>query len=216
MKRTQPDGYLALPKTGRGAGVLVLPAWWGLNDFFKDFCKRLAREGFVAFAADLYHGQVASTIEEAEQLRSQLVRKQARADIVAAAEYLRGLEVVSSQALGTVGFSLGANFALGLSIEKPDLVRAVVTFYGTSGGDYTRAKAAYLGHFAEIDEWEATSGVKRLEKSLRAAGRPVTFYTYAETGHWFFEKDRVDAYDAPAAKLAWQRSVSFLRTTLVS
>jgi len=214
MKSTQPDGYLALPKNGKGAGVLVLPAWWGLNDFFRDFCKRLAREGFVAFAPDLYHGQVATTIEDATRLRSQLDRKQANADVVATAGYLRGLDAVTSKALGVIGFSLGANYALGLSVEEPTVVRAVVTFYGTRGGDYAQARAAYLGHFAETDDWVAPSGVKKLEKSLRAAGRPVTFYTYDSTGHWFFEKDRADAYHAKAAKLAWQRTVEFLWETL--
>ena len=62
MTEIQPDGDLALPKSRAGAGVLVLHAWWGLNVFFQDLCKRLAREGLVAFAPDLYHGHVATTI----------------------------------------------------------------------------------------------------------------------------------------------------------
>jgi carboxymethylenebutenolidase len=92
-----------------------------------------------------------------------------------------------------MGFSLGAYHALGLSIERPDVIRAVVTFYSTRASDYGRSQAAYLCHFAETDEWVAASGVKKLDKSLRAAHRPATFHTYAGTGHWFFEKDRVDA-----------------------
>ncbi len=217
MTVVQPEGYLALPETRQGPGVLVLHAWWGLNHFFQDLCKQLAREGFVTFAPDLYHGRLATTIVEAEHLSNTLKEQSAHADIHTAIEYLQSLEAVTSTSLGVVGFSLGAYFALGVSRERPKDVRAVVLFYGTTGtrsGDYASAQAVYLGHFAESDEWESTSDVKRLEQQLRAAHRPVTFYTYAGTGHWFFEKDRADAYHQKAAKVAWQRTVAFLRTTL--
>ena len=216
MKETRPDSYLALPKSGAGAGVLVLHAWWGLNGFFQDLCKRLAREGFVAFAPDLYHGHIAATIEDAERLSSSLNQRQVETDIAAAIEYLQGLDAVARPGLGVIGFSLGANYALGVSIDRPDVIRAVVAFYGTRTGDYVRSRAAYLCHFAETDEWEPASGVKKLDKALRAASRPATFYTYAGTGHWFFEKDRADAYNPKAARLAWQRTVTFLRDTLAA
>lgn len=114
-----------------------------------------------------------------------------------------------------IGFSLGANLALGLSLEKAAEVAAVVLFYGTRGGNYSPAKAVYQGHFAERDERVATSGVKALEKNLRRSGHEVAFYTYEGTGHWFFEEDRVEAYNSEAAKLAWERTVEFLRSALV-
>src|SRR5260221_14113923 len=68
MTHSQPDGFLALPSTGKGPGVLVLHAWWGLNDTIKAFCDRLANDGFTAFAPDLYHGKVADNIADAETL----------------------------------------------------------------------------------------------------------------------------------------------------
>jgi len=216
MTIVQPDGYIALPETGTGPGILVLHAWWGLNPFFKDLCRQLAHEGFVAFAPDLYHGELATIAEGAEHLRDRLEEKQARADIDNAIKYLQSLQAVSSTTLGVIGFSLGAYFALEASRERPQDIRAVVLFYGTSSGDYTPAQAAYLGHFAESDEWEPASGVEELEKRLRSANRPVTFYTYPGTGHWFFEEDRADAYNVQAAQLAWQRTVEFLRTVFAS
>ena len=206
--------YSALPRSGTGPGVLVLHAWWGLNHFTREYCQRLAGEGFVALAPDLYGGKIATTIEEAQRLRSSLNQKLVRADILAALEQLRSLPSVSSDSLGVIGFSLGANYALWLSQEKPELIKAVALYYGTKGGDYASAQGAYLGHFAESDEWVATSGVKKLEKSLRAAGRPVTFYTYSGTGHWFCEADRPEAYNPAAAQLAWVRTVEFLRAQL--
>ncbi len=81
MQDFQLNGYLAIPPAGKGSPVLVLHAWWGLNDTLKAFCTRLAESGFVAFAPDLYHGEVADTIAGAETLSSALDTNQAEADI---------------------------------------------------------------------------------------------------------------------------------------
>ena len=66
---TQIDGHLVIPKVGTGGGVLVIHSWWRLNTFFRDLCQRLADEGFVALAADLYGGKVATSVSEAKRLR---------------------------------------------------------------------------------------------------------------------------------------------------
>ena len=214
MPHLQPQGFLAVPPAGKGPGLLVLHPWWGLNDTMKALCRRLAGEGFVTFAPDLYHGRIAATIKEAEILCKELDGTRAKADIADAVTFLSERADLTGPELGVIGFSLGVGFALGLSLEDPDRVRAVVVFYGTMSGDYRRSKAAYLGHFAETDDYEPASEVRSLEEALRAAGRPVTFHTYAGTGHWFFEPDRSDAYHEPAAKLAWERTVAFLKKEL--
>lgn len=112
-----------------------------------------------------------------------------------------------------IGFSLGAYYALDLAASGPDLVRSVVLFFGTGGGDFSRSRAAYLGHFAQDDEFEPPEGVDALEQSLRRAGRPATFFRYRGAGHWLFEPNR-EAFHPQAAALAWDRTVSFLRETL--
>ncbi len=208
------DSYLALPPSGAGAGVLVLHAWWGLNDFMRSFCQRLADEGFVTLAPDLYHGKVATTIDEAKQLRSTLKKDHVSSALLSAVERLRQEPRVTSPALGVVGFSLGAHWALWLSLERIADIAAVTVFYGTRTADYSPSRAAYLGHFAGNDAWVASSGVKKLERSLKAAKRPVTFYTYQGTGHWFFEADRPEAFNPMAAELAWRRTVEFQSTRL--
>jgi carboxymethylenebutenolidase len=213
MPSTQPDGYLAVPPSGKGSGVLVLHAWWGLNDTIKAFCTRLAESGFLAFAPDLYHGKVADNIADAETLGQSLDSNflQAKAEIADAVLFLDDRVGQAGQGLAVIGFSLGVYYALDLAAADPEHIRSVVIFYGTGDGDYSSSRAAYLGHFAENDEFEPQSNVDELEESLRRAGRPVTFYRYSGVGHWFFEPDVSQAYDQPAASLAWDRTLAFLK-----
>jgi carboxymethylenebutenolidase len=212
MSVTQPDGYLAMPTAGKGRPVLVLHAWWGLNDTIKAFCKRLADSGFVTFAPDLYHGKVTDQIAEAETLVSALNAQanQTTAELAHAIRFLKERAGSADSGIAVIGFSLGAFFALDLSVSAPDSIQSVVVFYGTGPTDFSNSKAAYLGHFAELDPFEPQSSVSDLEESLKRAGLPVTFYTYNSTGHWFFEPDRVDAYNPAAASLAWDRTLAFL------
>jgi carboxymethylenebutenolidase len=213
MSPTQPDGFLGLPPAGNGNGVLVLHAWWGLNDTLKAVCNRLAQAGFVAFAPDLYHGQVADTIAGAEALVKVLNANQlqANADIAQATAFLNEYVGPSDRGLAVIGFSLGANFALDLSNADSVHIRSVVLFYGTGAEDFSQSQAAYLGHFAENDDFEPQASVDDLEAILKRAGRPVTFYRYPGTGHWFFEPDRPQAYNPAAATLAWERTLAFLK-----
>ena len=216
MTQSQPDGYLAVPAAGSGRSVLVLHAWWGLNDTIRGLCDRLAAEGFVAFAPDLYHGRVTDTIEGAEALSGSLDAAGAAADVAAAVRYLgEQFDPVvhdrDGHGLAVVAFSLGVWFAMGASTAFPEQIRKVVIFYGSAPGDYSASRASYLGHYAANDPYEPREYVDETEANLRDAGRPVTFHHYPGTGHWFFEPDRVEAYDAAAAGLAWDRTLAFLR-----
>ena len=216
MTLSQPQGFLTVPPSGKGDGVLVLHAWWGLNDTIKAVCTRLAQSGFVAFAADLYHGKVADTIPAAEALGNAVDTNylQAKGEVAEAAKFLSERVGQTDRGLAVVAFSMGAFFALDLSAADPEHIRSVVLFYGTEGTmgtDFSSSRAAYLGHFAENDQYESKSNVDNLEQSLRRAGRPVTFYRYPGTGHWFFEPDRSEAYNQAAASLAWDRTLAFLK-----
>jgi carboxymethylenebutenolidase len=211
MTHSQPEGFLALPPAGNGRGVLVLHAWWGLNDTIKAFCTRLAESGFVAFAPDLYHGQLAISIPEAESLSNTLDAEQARMDIANAVDFLRIRITSGGCNLAVIGFSLGAYFALELSNADPSHIGSVVVFYGTGHEEYSASRAEYLGHFAEADEFEPEANVNNLEEILRKSGHMVTFHRYPGTGHWFFEPDRTQAFNQAAASLAWERTLNFLR-----
>ncbi len=213
MKRSQFSGYLSTPPSGSGPPVLVLHAWWGLNEFVKDFCERLSNSGFTAYAPDLYQGKVTEQISEAESLSAELFDNldQTRAVLAEAVSFFTRDANQDQQNLAVIGFSLGAFFALDLSVTNPELIHSVVLFYGTRPGDYRNAKAAYLGHFAEQDKFEPQSAVEELEKDLLSAGCTVNFYQYPGTGHWFFESNRRQAFDQALANLAWDRTLEFLR-----
>lgn len=208
------SGYLARPDSGVGPGVLVLHSWWGLTPFFKGLCDRLAGEGFTALAPDRYGGPTAATVEEAEALQSTQDFERTGRIVTGAASYLREHPATAGGAIGVIGFSAGAAWAIHLSSLLPDEVAAVVAFYGTEGANFAAAKARFLGHYADPDEWEPIEGVQQMEADMRAAGMDVTFHFYPGAGHWFFEEDRPDAYDAAAAGLAWERTVTFLKNNL--
>ena len=216
MTHSQPQGFLAAPSTGQGPGVLVLHAWWGLNDTLKAFCTRLAEAGFVAFAPDLYHGKVADTIPGAKALSTALDANylQAKSEVAEAAQFLNERVGSTDSGLAAIGFSLGASYALEISNTAPEYIRSVVIFYGSWVDDLSHSRAAYLGHFAENDPFEPQVDVDKLEAYIQRLGRPVTFYRYNGTGHWFFEPDRSDAYNRDAAALAWDRTLTFLRKSL--
>ncbi len=203
-------GYLALPAEQNAPGVIVLHAWWGLNSVFKKICDRLAAAGFVAFAPDLYNGKVVKTREEAEQLVD-LEQGRKQAIVLAAPDFLRSRPEVRKETLSVLGFSMGAAWALVLASLRPQDIRKVVLFYGTYGGlDFSKSRAEILGHYADTDEFEPLEGIKAMETDLRAAGLKPAFHIYPNTLHWFFEEDRPQ-YDPEAARLAWTRTLDFLR-----
>lgn len=210
-RAVRPSGYLALPQSGKGDPVLVLHAWWGLNQTMRDFCRRLAEAGFIVFAPDMYDGKTAETIPEAEALRDSFDHEKAKPLVANAAKWIFGQYGKKRKGLAVIGFSLGAYFALDLSCAAPETVDLVTVFYGTGPADYSKSQSAYLGHFAETDPFEPQAEVDGLKAKLAQAGRPVNFYVYPSTGHWFFEADRADAYSPVAAEAAWRRTVQFLK-----
>lgn len=200
-------GYLV---KGTGAGVLVLHAWWGLNDFFKGFSEDLAKEGFTVLALDLYHGKVAADIDAAKRLRQSWDRQTANEEVKAAVAYLRER---TERKIGVIGFSMGANLALWAMDNCYKDVGATILYYGTSGGRFRRTQSTVLGHFAEHDPYARAEQIVALQGHLQAQNIPLTFHVYAGTQHWFAEEDRPE-YDSASAQLAWKRTVAFLNKSL--
>ena len=123
------DGYLAKPASGGGAGVVVLQEWWGLVPHIEDIADRFAREGFVALAPDLYHGEKASGPDQAGKLMMALDIARTEKDLAGAIDYLQQQPAVAGAGVGTVGFCMGGALSLFAASRNPE-VAACVVFYG--------------------------------------------------------------------------------------
>jgi carboxymethylenebutenolidase len=215
------DGYLAVPSSGSGPGLLVLQEWWGLVPQIKDMCDRLAREGFVALAPDLYHGEIAehTEMDKAGQLMQSLPPDRAARDMGGAIDYLLANDAVTSDEVGVIGFCMGGMLTLMIAALQGDKVAAAAPFYGAPLGDmapdWSNLSAKVQGHFAEKDDFFGPGPVKELETQLKGMGKEVEFIIYPGTGHAFAnEKDALGTYDPENAKLALDRAVSFLHQHL--
>jgi carboxymethylenebutenolidase len=208
--------YLATPASGSGPGVLVIQEWWGLVDHIRDVCDRLARDGFVALAPDLYRGERAGDPDAAGRLMMGLEIPRAARDLEAAVQALLGNEATVGARVGAVGFCMGGQLAL-FAATRSARIGAVVDFYGIHPNvtlDLSRLEAAVLGFFAERDDFIPVESAKKLEADLRAAGKRARFEIFPGVGHAFFNDSRPDAYDAAAAARARSEMLAFLRAEL--
>ncbi|WP_370288267.1 dienelactone hydrolase family protein [Nocardioides sp.] len=211
----EAHGYLAVPESGSGPGVVVVQEWWGLDDHIADVCDRLAKEGFVALAPDLYGGRVAHDSDQAGEFMMSLPVEQAAKDLSGAVDFLLGHDAVTSAHLGTIGFCMGGGFVLLLAKEAGDKISAAVPFYGVGPAvpdTYRGLTAAVQGHYAEEDGFYPVDQAREQEKQIRdESGAEVEFFYYP-AGHAFHnDEDKAGTHDPEQAKLAWGRALEFLR-----
>ena len=214
----QAHGYLALPAAGRGPGVIVIQEWWGLTDHIADVADRLAAEGFVALAPDLFGGRTAHDADEAGQLMSELPVDRAAQDLGGAVDFLLAHEAVTGDEVGAVGFCMGGGFVLQLAAQQGDRVGAAVPFYGVGPAvpqQYAGLTAAVQGHYGERDDFYPADAARQQEEQIRReSGAPVEFHFY-DAGHAFHnDHDALGTYSPEDAKQAWERTVAFLHAQL--
>jgi len=213
------EGYLALPPGGSGPGVVVIQEWWGLVPHIRDVADRLAGEGFVTLAPDIFHGAETTEPDEAMRLLMGLAMDRAGRDIAGAATYLAGLDEGTGAGIGAVGFCMGGSLALWAATLSDD-VRATVGFYPAVPWErMSPTWSRYGGKTAVIhtDEHEGGSageGVQQARSAIEAAGGEVTLYDYPGTDHAFFNDARPEVYNPEAARESWSRTVEFLRERL--
>ncbi len=215
----EAHGYLALPAAGSGPGVVVIQEWWGLTDHIADVADRLAADGFVALAPDLFGGRTTHDADEAGQLMSELPVEQAARDLGGAVDFLLGHDAVTSSTVGAVGFCMGGGFVLVLAAQAGGRVGAAVPFYAVlqeDFGDLSGITAPVLGHFGTEDDFNLPEQARAREQKIRdEAGTDVNFHFYAGAGHAFFnDENTLGTYNAEYAQQAWERTVSFLRANL--
>ena len=211
-------GYLARPAgaTGKLPGVVVIHENRGLNPYIEDVARRLATDGFIAFAPDALTplGGYPGNEEKAAQLFAQLDPAKRTEDLVAAADYLKSRPDATGR-IGVVGFCFGGAMSNTFAVRMPDLA-AAVPFYGgqPSAADTAKIKAPLLIHYAGLDE-RINAGWPAYEAALKANGVRYEMFMYAGVNHGF-HNDTTPRYDEAAAKLAWSRTVAFLKANLKS
>jgi carboxymethylenebutenolidase len=214
----QAHGYLAIPAGGSGPGVIVIQEWWGLTDHIVEIANRLAGQGFVALAPDLFGGKTAHDADEAGELMSQLPAVQAARDLAGAVDFLLGHEAVTSTRIGAVGFCMGGGFVLMLAAQQGDRIGAAVPFYGVGQGvpaDFSGITAAVQGHYGEADGFYPVADARAQEEQIRReSGAEVEFFYYP-AGHAFHNNEnQLGTYDPDSAALAWRRTVDFLTSRI--
>jgi carboxymethylenebutenolidase len=211
-------GYLAVPESGRGPGVVVIQEWWGLTSHIADVTDRLAAQGFVALAPDLYGGTTTHDSDEAGRLMGELPVESAARDLAGAVDFLLGHDAVTSSKVGAVGFCMGGGFVLVLAAQQGDRIGAAVPFYGVLKEDFpsfSGLTAPLLGHFGEQDTMADPDSVRALAARIESeSGVTPQFHQYP-AGHAFFnDENLMGTYDKEQAELAWRRTLSFLGDNL--
>lgn len=212
----ETSGYLALPPGGKGPGVLVIQEWWGLVDHIKAVADRFAGEGFVALAPDFFDGKTTRSPDDAAKLFMALNIDRAAADLRGAADYLLQHPGTATSRVGVVGFCMGGQLALYAAMTLPDRVGAAVDFYGIHPRvviDPARLRVPVLGHFGTQDSSIPVQDVRNLAAAVAGGGGRFETHFY-EAGHAFFNDTRPQAYHADSARLAWTRTLDFLRAHL--
>ena len=195
------------------AGLILLHAWWGLNDDVKKRAESLRREGYTVTTPDLFGGKVASTIDEAKNLSGSFEKDEAALTTKVDAAVTELASRVDS--IGVIGWSFGVWYAWKMGITRADRVKALVLFYGIGPNEPDAPKSAVLCHYAETDPYEDIGFARQVEKEMRAAGNDITVELYPSTKHWFDEPSRPE-YDKAASDLAWGRTRAFLTKHLGS
>lgn len=210
---TRISGYLAMPRgEGTHPGVIAVQEWWGLTDWVKEQTDSLANKGYVAFAPDLYRGQVAHDEETAHQLMSGLVDEDVIRTLRASADFLRSRSDVRAHAIGVIGWCLGGKYAIRLAAADPG-IRACVMFYGAPITDPAAVRgiqAAVLGNFGGQDKGPSPDQVKAFDAALRKAGKKVDFKIYPQASHAFANPTNPwGTYREADARDAWKRTLVF-------
>jgi carboxymethylenebutenolidase len=214
----EAHGYLALPESGQGPGVIVIQEWWGLADHIRNVADRLAAEGFVALAPDLYGGWITHDGKEAAKMMSKLPEEEGARLLAGAVDYLLASDAVTSSTVGAIGFCMGGGFVLALAAQQGERIGAAIPFYGVGQAvpdSYTGVRAVVQGHYGEQDSsYPAEKARAQEEQIRRESGAKVEFFYYDAPHAFHNDENPQGNYRPEEAKLAWERSVSCLKANV--
>jgi carboxymethylenebutenolidase len=211
-------GFLAKPReAGTYPGVIVIHEIWGLVDHIKDVASRLANEGYVALAVDLFEEKIVTKLEEGRVLREKFSEEKILADLNGAFNYLKNLSYVKPNRIGSVGFCMGGGLSLLLACHNTELAAPVI-FYGRNPSPIELVKnlqSPILGNYAGADMAITESDINLLKQTLTKYGKRFDIKIYPGAPHAFFN-DTSASYRPEAAKDAWKRTLNFFNKELKS
>lgn len=208
-------GYEARPASAavdaKLPSIILVHEWWGLNDNVRMMARRLAGEGYRAFAVDMYHGRVAENAQQARALVEEVMRDTDRgmAHLMSAAMYLE--QATAADRIGIVGWCFGGGWALAGGLELADRIDATAMYYGrveTDRDELAKLGGPLLGLFGGADQSIPVAQVRQMESTLRELGKDVTIHVYEGAGHAFANPSG-QSYRADAADDAWRRTLAF-------
>ena len=211
------NGILYTPQ-GKGPfpALVVIHEWWGLNDWVKDEASKLADQGYVALAIDLYRGKVATTPDEAHQIMRGVPEDRANRDLLAATAYLASQKNIDPKRIGSIGWCMGGGYSLDLAIADPKLKAAVINYGHLATDDATLKKidAPILGIFGGQDKGITPADVNKFESQMKALGKTVDIHIFPDAGHAFENPSNKTGYRAEDTAEAWKLTTAFLEKYL--
>ncbi len=196
--------------------LIVVHEWWGLNDWVKDQASKLADQGYVTLAVDLYRGKVATTPEEAHEIMRGVPQDRANRDLSAAFDYLASRADVKKNRIGAIGWCMGGGYALDVALLEPTLAADVINYghLATDPEALKKINAPILGLFGAQDRGISPDDVHKFGEMLEKLGKKVDVTIYPDAGHGFENPNNKDGYREADAADAWKKTVAFLESTL--
>ena len=211
------QGVLYAPQ-GKGPfpALVVIHEWWGLNDWVKEQASKLADEGYVTLAVDLYRGKVATTPDEAHEIMRGVPEDRAARDLHAAVEFLTSQSNVKKDRIGSIGWCMGGGYSLDVALQEPTLAAAVINYghLATDADSLKKINASLLGIFGGQDRGIPVEDVKKFEQTLKQQGKKVEIVIYPDAGHGFENPNNKTGYRADDTADAWKHTTIFLAATL--
>ena len=211
------SGMIYTP-AGKGPfpALIVIHEWWGLNDWVKGQASKLADEGYVVLAIDLYRGKVADTPELAHELMRGVPEDRATRDLKAAFAYLAAQPNVKKDRIGAIGWCMGGGYSLDVALTEPSLAADVINYghLATDPEELKKIHAPILGLFGGQDRGITPEDVKKFQAAMEKLGKKIEVKIYPDAGHAFENPNNKQGYRAEDAADAWQRTVIFLAGAL--
>jgi carboxymethylenebutenolidase len=211
------QGVLYAPR-GKGPfpALVVIHEWWGLNDWVKDQASKLADQGYVTLAVDLYRGKVATTPDQAHEIMRGVPEDRAKRDLHAAVEFLKLQPNVKPDRIGSIGWCMGGGYALDVALQEPTLAATVINYghLATDPEALKKINAPILGLFGAQDRGITPDDVHKFEQALKQLGKKIDIKIYDDAGHGFENPNNKDGFRAEDAADAWRRITGFLASTL--